>query len=284
MKRGFLEIDVFGASAYRGNPLAVVLDGTGLSTEEMQDFTRWENFSETTFLLPPTSPEADYRVRIFTLQRELPFAGHPTLGTCHAWLSQGGKPKKPGLIIQECGAGNIPIRQRDGLLAFAAPPITRGGPVDEDLLVRLARVLRIGRSEIIDSQWVDNGPGWVGLMLKDSDTVLAVEADFGLWDGEGHLDIGLIGACPAGSECAYEVRALFSGPTAGSMIEDPVTGSLNASLAQWMLSSGRFKAPYKASQGTRLGRQGRPSIDQDEDGVIWIGGTAFTCVAGEVDL
>jgi len=283
MKRGFLEIDVFGAKAYRGNPLAVVLDGTGLSSEEMQDFTRWANFSETTFLLPPTSPEADYKVRIFTLQRELPFAGHPTLGTCHAWLTTGGKPKKPGVIIQECGAGNLAIRQKDGLLAFAAPPITRGGPVDEDLLKRLCRVLRIDRAEIIDSQWVDNGPGWVGVMLKDSDAVLAVNADFSQWDGPGHLDVGLIGACPAGSDCAYEVRALFSGAS-GEMLEDPVTGSLNASLAQWMLSSGRIKAPYRTSQGTRLGRQGRPHIDQDSDGAIWIGGTTFTCVQGEVEL
>lgn len=283
MKRGFLEIDVFGAKAYRGNPLAVVLDGTGLSTEEMQDFTRWANFSETTFLLPPTTPDADYKVRIFTLQRELPFAGHPTLGTCHAWLSMGGEPKKSGVIVQECGAGNLPIRQKDGLLAFAAPPITRGGPVDEAMLQRLVRVLRIERSEIVDSQWVDNGPGWVGIMLKDSEAVLAVNADFSQWDGPDHLDIGLIGACPAGGDCAFEVRALFSGAS-GEMLEDPVTGSLNASLAQWMLSSGRIKAPYRTSQGTKLGRQGRPHIDQDADGTIWIGGTTFTCVQGEVEL
>src|SRR5579859_1234869 len=269
MKRGFLEIDVFGASAYRGNPLAVVLDGTGLSTEEMQDFTRWENFSETSFILPPTSPEADYKVRIFTPGRELPFAGHPTLGTCHAWLSKGGKPKIPGVIIQECGAGNVAIRQKDGLLAFAAPPIVRGGPVDEDMLARLSRVLRVERSDFIDSQWVDNGPGWVAVMLKDSAAVLAVEPDFSQWDGPGPLDVGLIGPSPAGSDVAFEVRALFGGAN-GSTIEDPVTGSLNASLAQWLLSTGRAKAPYKTSQGTRLGRQGRPHIDQDSDGTIWI--------------
>lgn len=284
MRRGYLEIDVFGATPYRGNPLAVVLDGEGLSTEEMQDFARWTNFSETTFLLPPTSPEADYRVRIFTLAHELPFAGHPTLGTCHAWLTAGGgKPKVPGRIVQECGAGNVAIRQRDGHLAFAAPPLQRSGPVDEDLLAKLAKVLGIPRAGIVDSQWVDNGPGWVGVMLRDAAAVLGVEPDFTRWDGPERLDLGVIGAYPEGGECAFEVRALFSGQ-GGVMIEDPVTGSLNASFAQWMLSTGRAQAPYRTSQGTCLGRRGRPAIDQDADGTIWIGGTTFTCVQGEVEL
>ena len=284
MRRGYLEIDVFGASPYRGNPLAVVLDGEGLSTEEMQDFARWTNFSETTFLLPPTSPEADYRVRIFTLAHELPFAGHPTLGTCHAWLTAGGgTPKTPGRIVQECGAGNVALRQQDGKLAFAAPPLRRGGLVDEVLLARLAAVLGIPRAGIVDSQWVDNGPGWVGVMLRDAAAVLDVEPDFTRWDGPERLDLGVIGAYPEGSECAFEVRALFSGQ-GGVMIEDPVTGSLNASFAQWMLSTGRAKAPYRTSQGTRLGRQGRPEIDRDADGTIWIGGATFTCVRGEVEL
>jgi PhzF family phenazine biosynthesis protein len=283
MKRGFLEIDVFGAQPYRGNPLAVVLDGAGLSTEQMQDFARWTNFSETTFLLPPTSPEADYQVRIFTIAHELPFAGHPTLGTCHAWLSAGGKPKTPGRIVQECGVGNVALRQRDGRLAFAAPPLKRTGPVVEDLLVKLAKVLGIPRSEIINHQWVDNGPGWVAVMLKDAAAVLALEPDFGRWESPGRLDLGVIGAYPAGSECAFEVRALFSGQ-GSAMIEDPVTGSLNASLAQWLLSSGQAKAPFRTSQGTRLGRRGRPEIDQDADGTIWIGGTTFICVQGDVEL
>ena len=283
MKRGFLEIDVFGAAPYRGNPLAVVLDGSGLSTEEMQDFATWANFSETTFLLPPTSPDADYRVRIFTVAHELPFAGHPTLGSCHAWLVNGGKPSNPGRIIQECGVGAVALRHHGGKLAFAAPPLRRTGPVDKDFLAKIARVLGVDLSEIVDSQWVDNGPGWIGVMLKDAAAVLAVEADFGRWESKEHLDIGLVGAYPDGSECVYEVRALFSGK-GGSMIEDPVTGSLNASLAQWLLSTGRVKAPYRASQGTRLGRQGRPEIDQDADGTIWIGGATFTCVQGEVEL
>lgn len=283
MKRGFLEIDVFGAEPYLGNPLAVVLNGDGLSTEQMQHFARWTNFSETTFLLPPTSPQADYRVRIFTIAHELPFAGHPTLGTCHAWLSTGGKPKTPGRIVQECGVGNVALRQHDGRLAFAAPPLKRSGPVVEDLLVKLAKVLGIPRSEIIDSQWVDNGPGWVAVKLKDAAAVLALEPDFGRWESKEHLDLGVVGAYPEGSECAFEVRAVFSGQGT-AMIEDPVTGSLNASLAQWLLSSGQAKAPFRTSQGTRLGRRGRPAIDQDEDGTIWIGGTTFTCVQGEVEL
>ena len=283
MKRGFLEIDVFGAAPYLGNPLAVVLDGTGLSTEQMQHFARWTNFSETTFLLPPTSTSADYRVRIFTIAHELPFAGHPTLGTCHAWLSAGGKPRTAGRIVQECGAGNVAIRDHNGRLAFAAPPLKRAGPVAEDLLVKLAKVLGIPRSEIIDSQWVDNGPGWVGVMLKDAAAVLALEPDFGRWESKDHLDLGVIGAYPEGSECAFEIRALFSGQGT-AMIEDPVTGSLNASFAQWLLSTGRAKAPFRTSQGTCLGRRGRPEINQDEDGTVWIGGTTFTCVQGEVEL
>ena len=284
MKRGFLEIDVFGAEPYRGNPLAVVLDGEGLSTEAMQDFARWTNFSETTFLVPPTHPEADYRVRIFTIASELPFAGHPTLGTCHAWLTAlGGKPKTPGRIVQECGAGNIAIRQDGDLLAFAAPPLVRGGAVEEDLLVKLAKVLGIPRGGIVDGQWADNGPGWVGVMLRDAAAVLALEPDFSRWESKEPLFLGVIGAYPEGGECAFEIRALFSGQ-GGAMIEDPVTGSLNASFAQWMLSSGRIEAPYLASQGTCLGRKGRPRIEKDADGTIWIGGTSFTCVRGEVEL
>jgi len=283
MRRGFVEIDVFGAAPYRGNPLAVVLDGEGLSTPAMQDFAQWTNFSETTFLLPPTSPQADYRARIFTQAHELPFAGHPTLGSCHAWLTAGGKPRNSGRIVQECGAGNVAIRHRDGRLAFAAPPLRRGGPVAEDLLVKLAKVLGIARSEIIDSQWVDNGPGWVGVMLRDAAAVLALQPDFGRWENREHLDLGVIGAYPEGSECAFEVRALFSGKGT-SMIEDPVTGSLNASFAQWLLSTGRAKAPFRTSQGTCLGRRGRPEIDLDEDGTLWVGGSTFTCVQGEVEL
>jgi len=283
MRRRFQQVDVFSSEPFSGNPLAVVLDADGLSTEVMQRFARWTNLSETTFLLPPTSPEADYRVRIFTLSRELPFAGHPTLGTCHAWLAAGGTPRHPDRIVQECGAGLVTVRRGEHGLAFAAPPLLRTGPVEEGFLGQVAAVLGIARREIVDAQWVDNGPGWVGILLKDADAVLSLEPDFGRYDGEGSLDIGVVGPWPAGAECAFEVRAFFSGAR-GEMVEDPVTGSLNASLAQWLLTSGRARAPYVASQGTRLGRRGRPRIEQDADGTVWIGGDTVTHVSGEVDL
>jgi PhzF family phenazine biosynthesis protein len=283
MRRRFQQVDVFSPVPFGGNPLAVVLDGEGLTTEQMQEFSRWTNLSETTFLLPPTSPEADYRVRIFTLARELPFAGHPTLGSCHAWLSAGGVPRDGGRIVQECGAGLVPIRRDAHGLAFAAPALIRTGPVDEPLVMELADVLGIDRGEIVDAQWADNGPGWVAVLLKDANAVLAVEPDFGRWTGEGSLDIGIVGPYPPGSECAWEVHAVFS-DDAGAMREDPVTGSLNASLAQWLLASGRATAPYVASQGTRLGRRGRPRIEQDAEGIVWVGGPAITCIQGEVEL
>lgn len=283
MRRRFQQVDVFSPVPFAGNPLAVVLDGEGLTTEEMQRFSSWTNLSETTFLLPPTTPDADYRVRIFALARELPFAGHPTLGTCHAWLAAGGVPRDEGRIVQECGAGLVPIRRTEHGLAFAAPPLIRTGPVDEPMVMELASILGIGRDEIVGAQWADNGPGWVAVLLEDAEKVLAVEPDFSRWTGEGPLDIGLVGPYPAGSECAWEVRALFS-DDAGVLREDPVTGSLNASLGQWLLASGRATAPYVASQGTRLGRRGRPRIEQDADGTVWVGGAAITCIQGEVEL
>ena len=282
MLRRFQQIDVFGAEPFTGNPLAVVLGAEGLSTEEMQHFARWTNLSETVFLLPATSAAADYGVRIFTLARELPFAGHPTLGSCHAWLTAGGEPRRPGLIVQECPAGLVPIRQDDGL-AFAAPPLLRSGPVDEGLVGQLASVLGVDRGQIVDARWADNGPGWVAILLEDAATVLQIEPDFGRYSGEGSLDIGLVGPYPDGSECAFEVRAVFSDER-GGMREDPVTGSLNASLAQWLLAPGRARAPYVASQGTRLGRKGRPRIDQDADGTVWVGGATVTCIDGEIEI
>jgi PhzF family phenazine biosynthesis protein len=283
MRRRFQQVDVFSPDPFLGNPLAVVVDGEGLSTDEMQGFSRWTNLSETTFIVPPTSPDADYRVRIFTLARELPFAGHPTLGSCHAWLAAGGVPRSGDTIVQECGAGLVPIRRGEHGLAFAAPPLLRTGPVDDALVEQLADVLGIGRGDIVDAQWADNGPAWVAVLLKDADAVLAVEPDFTRWTGEGSLDIGLVGPYPPGSECAWEVRAVFSDEQ-GAMREDPVTGSLNASLAQWLLASGRATAPYVASQGTRLGRRGRPRISQDADGTVWVGGPTLTCITGEVEI
>lgn len=283
MRRRFQQVDVFSPEPFLGNPLAVVLDAEGLSIAEMRRFSRWTNLSETTFILPPTSPDADYRVRIFSLAQELPFAGHPTLGSCHAWLAAGGVPRDGGRIVQECGAGLVPIRRGEHGLAFAAPPLIRTGPVDEAFVDQLAAVLGIGRDEMVDTRWVDNGPGWVGVLLKDADAVLALEPDFNRYHGAEVLNVGIVGAYPAGAECAWEVRAVFADEQ-GGMREDPVTGSLNASLAQWLLSTGRAAAPYVASQGTRLGRRGRPRIEQDADGTVWVGGPAITCIQGEVEL
>lgn len=209
MLRRFQQIDVFGAEPFTGNPLAVVLDAGGLSTGEMQHLARWTNLSETAFLLPATTAEADYRVRIFTLARELPFAGHPTLGSCHAWLVAGGEPRRPDLIVQECAAGLVPIRRDDNGIAFAAPPLLRSGPVEEGLMEELALVLGLDRGQIVDARWADNGPGWVAVLLEDAATVLDVEPDFGRYSGDESLDIGLVGPYPEGSECAFEVRAVF---------------------------------------------------------------------------
>jgi PhzF family phenazine biosynthesis protein len=276
MMRQFRQVDVFAAVPYLGNPLAVVVDADGLGDEQMRQFANWTNLSETTFLLPPRDAAADYRVRIFTPTGELPFAGHPTLGTCHAWLETGGQPRTAGQIVQECGAGLVRIRQDAAGLAFAAPPLVRSGPVDEDLAGHLAEVLGIRRDEIVDLQWADNGPGWVAVLLASAEAVLAVRP------GVADLDIGVVGPYPAGSPAAFEVRAFT--PKLGLTGEDPVTGSLNASLAQWLLATGRATAPYVASQGTVLGRSGRVRISQDGDGTVWVGGTTVTCVTGEVAL
>jgi PhzF family phenazine biosynthesis protein len=273
----FQMVDVFGQDPFTGNPLAVIADAADLDTATMQRITRWLNLSETAFLLPPTSPQADYRVRIFTLERELPFAGHPTLGSCHAWLAEGGVPKQAGTIVQECGAGLIPIRQEGELLAFAAPPLMRSGPVEEEKLDEVAGVLGISRSAIMEAQWIDNGPGWIGVLLESADAVLALRP------ARSHprrIDIGVVGPHAPGGEIAFELRAFFS-DSHGGLVEDPVTGSLNASVAQWMLGSGRGIAPYVAAQGTVLGRTGRVRVDQDSAGAIWIGGRTLSLFRGE---
>jgi PhzF family phenazine biosynthesis protein len=278
--RRFQQVDVFSPDPLSGNPLAVVLDSENLSTEQMQRFTRWMNLSETAFLLPPTIAEADYRVRIFTLPHELPFAGHPTLGSCHAWLTAGGRPHRDDVIVQECGIGLVRIRRTDGQLAFAAPALLRSGPVDDALLGQIADVLRIDRSQIIDAEWADNGPGWVVVMLDSAEAVLALEP---AGTSSQRLDIGVVGAYPPGSECAFELRAIFSDGL-GGLQEDPVTGSLQAAVGQWLLSTGRASAPYTACQGARVGRTGRPQIDQGADGTVWVGGPTRTHVAGTVDI
>jgi PhzF family phenazine biosynthesis protein len=277
MQRVYSEVDVFTAVPYRGNPLAVVLDADGLTTEAMQQFANWTNFSETSFVLRPEGATADYRVRIFTPTTELPFAGHPTIGTCHAWLAHGGVPKEPDLVVQECGVGPIAIRRTGGnRLAFAAPPILRGGRPDDATMDNLVDALGITSGVIVDSAWIDNGPGWLGVLLDSAEAVLALEIP------DTDLKIGVIGAYPRGSSAAYEVRAFF--PSGGRTIEDPVTGSLNASAAQWLIGSGRVTPPFVASQGAALGRSGVVHISTDEGGQVWVGGDVVTCVDGVVEL
>ncbi|MEV4107938.1 PhzF family phenazine biosynthesis protein [Nonomuraea sp. NPDC049695] len=276
MLRPFTEVDVFTATPYQGNALAVVLDGEGLTAEEMQRFASWTNLAETTFLLPPSTPEADYRVRIFTASVELPFAGHPTLGTCHAWLEAGGVPHEEGEIVQECGAGLVRVRRTQGGLAFQAPPLVRSGPVEEPLVEKIAESLRIKRDDIVDVEWADNGPGWIAVLLADAESVLALRP------GLVPNFLGVAGPYPEGSPYDFEVRAFTHAH--GSTIEDPVTGSLNASLAQWLLRTGRAKAPYVASQGTVLDRAGRVHISTDEEGNVWVSGSVVTCVTGQVEL
>jgi len=276
MQRRFRQVDVFTAEPYLGNPVAVVLDSEGLTTQQMQQFANWTNLSETTFVSPPDAEGADYLVRIFTPSRELPFAGHPTLGTCQAWLAGGGRPASAESIVQQCGAGLVTIRRAaDGGLAFAAPPLLRSGPVDEELTKRIADMLGTGRDAIVAAEWADNGPGWVAVLLESADAVLALRP------GPADLDVGVIGPYPPGSPEAFEVRAFT--PMLGGVGEDPVTGSLNASLAQWLLRTGRAAAPYTVSQGTALGRRGRVRISADGDG-IWVGGSTVTCIEGTVEL
>ena len=288
--RPFKQVDVFTAQAYRGNPLAVVLDGTGLGTEAMQDFTHWTNLSEATFVLPPTAEGraagADYRVRIFCPGRELPFAGHPTLGSCHAWLEAGGTPQRAGTVVQECGVGLVTLRQDGDRLAFAAPPLLKSGPLDEAEVSLIARGLGVARSDILHHAWCDNGPNWRGVMLRSAEQVLALRPDGAILAG---LDVGVGG--PRGKVgvigstdlegIAFEVRAIFPGNN--GLVEDPVTGSLNAALAQWLIGAGLAPAQYVASQGTCLGRAGRVHVEQVGD-TIWVGGNSVTCISGEVLL
>lgn len=278
MSRTFQMIDVFGSGAFSGNPLAVVHDAEGLTTDEMLAITRWMNLSETAFLVPPSSEAADYRVRIFTLRGELPFAGHPTLGSCHAWLSGPGTPKRDW-VIQECGIGLIQLR-RDEYLSFAAPPLIRRGPVDDAYTDQVAAVLGINADAIVAIEWVDNGPGWVGVLLENDEAVLSLTPDIDRRSGDEELDIGVVGPHPEGSEVDFEVRA-FLADEQGKLVEDPATGSLNASLAQWLIGSGRAPDRYLAAQGTALGRAGRIRITRDES-QIWVGGSTRTLVTGEI--
>jgi PhzF family phenazine biosynthesis protein len=273
--RQFSQVDVFSTTPLLGNPVAVVHGAQGLTDEQMQQFASWTNLSETTFLLEPSDERADYRVRIFTPGAELPFAGHPTLGTCHAWLEAGGTPAQPGVIVQECAAGLVPVRRTPDGLAFAAPPLLRGGPVAQTLLLQIATVLGLEREQIVDAQWADNGPGWVAVLLASAEEVMAVKP------ADTTLDIGVVGPYPPGSPEAIEVRA-FSPKVGPSAAEDPVTGSLNASVAQWLLATGRVAAPYVASQGTMLGRRGRVYLSTDDTGAVWVGGGTVTLISGSL--
>ena len=273
----FHQVDVFTDTPMCGNPLAVVVGADELSDDQMARFAKWTNLSETTFLLRPTHPDADYRVRIFTPDTELPFAGHPTLGSCHVWLAQGGQPKAQH-VVQECGIGLVRVRRDGGRLAFSAPKPLRSGAVEAELLAHIARVLRIEPSAIVDSQWVDNGPGWVAIMLGSREEVLKLEPDYAQFNG---LQLGVIAPWQeAHADAQFEVRAFMS--TVGSP-EDPVTGSLNASLAQWLIGSGRASRSYVASQGTVLGRRGRVHIEQVGE-TVWVGGHVATCIEGQLHL
>ena len=275
MRRRFAQVDVFTDEAYLGNPVAVVLDSDGVTTDQMKSVARWMNLSETTFVLPPTVCDADYRVRIFTPSVELPFAGHPTLGTCHAWMSN--SPVKDGdRVVQQCDAGLISIRRLSHGLAFSPPPLVRYGPVDDEVVTRVASMLNIDRGDILDSHWVDNGPGWLGLLLENAEDVLDLRPR------AVDLCVGVIGPYPAGKDNAFEVRAFL--PSRGSTVEDPVTGSLNASLAQWIISTGRADPPYAVSQGSAVGAGGRVHIDSDPDGTLWVGGGTTTAIAGEIEI
>ena len=303
--RAFMQVDVFTATPYFGNPLAVVLDGSGLSDDEMQRFASWTHLSETTFLLPPTQAGADYRVRIFTPGAELPFAGHPTLGTCHAWLEAGGTPRQADTIVQECAVGQVAIRRHGARLAFAAPPLQRGTP-EPALLGRVAAALGIAPGQIRAAQLLNNGPIFLGLLLDQPDTVLGLEPDhLALKAMNQKVGVAAVIAAPhapvllarsnrearAFADHASDPRALaapdlevrgFVAPA--GINEDPVTGSLNASLAQWLMAEGLMPEHYVASQGTCLGRAGRVHLARDASGQVWVGGQVITCVGGHVQL
>ena len=275
--RRFHQLDVFTATPLLGNPLAVVHDAQDIDEATMAAFARWTNLSETTFLLPPTDPRADYRVRIFTPGGELPFAGHPTLGSCAAWLDAGGAPRDANEVIQECGVGLVRVRRDGARLAFAAPPLRRTGPLDASLVERISRGLGIDAAQVRHHQWVDNGPGWCAVMLPSAEVVRQLRPDIAQLEG---LMLGVAGACAPGDDAAFEVRVFVPGH---GVAEDPVTGSLNAGLAQWLIGAGLAPAQYVAAQGAALGRAGR--IHVAHDGVdVWIGGDVVVCIRGDVTL
>ena len=273
----FSQVDVFSSEPFLGNPVAVVHDAQEVTEDDMARFASWTNLSETTYLLPATNPAADYRLRIFTPDRELPFAGHPTLGSAHAWLEAGGVPRNDDELVQECGAGLVRIRRSDRL-SFQAPPLLRSGPVDTGDRSRIATALRLPEREIVDLAWVDNGPGWVACLLESAEAVLDCRPDYTAFDD---LEVGIVGpyADPTQVGADVEVRAFVPSMGIG---EDPVTGSLNAGIAQW-LAGDRLPTSYVASQGTVIGRRGRVHVERSGD-TVWVGGDALTTITGQVRL
>jgi PhzF family phenazine biosynthesis protein len=276
VSRRFHQLDVFSSSPLRGNPLAVVHAGDGLDDDQMAAVARWTNLSETTFLLPPTDPVADYRVRIFTPMGELPFAGHPTLGSAWAWQAAGGRPRAAGHIVQQCGVGLVTVRHDGDRLAFAAPPLRRTGPLDGATLARIQAGLGLAPTEVVAHQWVDNGPGWCAVLLASGAQVRALQPD---WPALGDLRLGVVGPQAAGEETAFEVRALIG----DGRWEDPVTGSLNAGLAQWLIGAGHAPLAYIAAQGHALQRAGRVHI-RHEGGQVWVGGAVTPVIEGMISL
>jgi PhzF family phenazine biosynthesis protein len=277
MRHRFHQVDVFGAAPLRGNPLAVVHAADGLADAAMAALARWTNLSETSFLLPPDDPAADYRVRFFTPFGELPFAGHPTLGSAWAWLAAGGRSRTPGRIVQQCGIGRVELRQADGRLAFAAPPLRRTGPLAPALRQQIVSALGIDDGEVQQHQWVDNGPGWCAVLLPSAERVRALRPD---WAALGELRLGVVGPHPAGADAQFEVRAFLGGELG---FEDPVTGSLNAGLAQWLIGAGLAPPAYVATQGAARQREGRLHLWR-EDARVWVGGDVTPVIEGEITL
>ena len=281
--RPYKQVDVFTATPYLGNPLAVVLDGAALSSAEMQSFARWTNLSETTFVVPATDPQADYQIRIFTPGGEMPFAGHPTLGSCHAWLEAGGKPKAKAFVVQQCGVGLVKIRREQNRLAFGAPAMRRSAP-STTLLARVARAVGLKAEQIIAAQLLDNGTTWLGLLLADASTVLQLTPNFPELKELGQK-VGVVAVQaahpPKADVASVEVRGFA--PHMG-INEDPVTGSLNASLAQWLIADGHAPERYVAAQGACLDRAGRVFIERDPSGQVWVGGQSVTCISGSAAI
>jgi PhzF family phenazine biosynthesis protein len=276
--RAFAQVDVFSATPYLGNPVAVILDGADLTGEEMHRVARWTNLSETTFILPAETAEADYRLRIFTLGGELPFAGHPTLGSARAWLDNGGIPRHSGQIVQECAAGLVSVRHDRDTLSFAAPPRIRDGALDEQYLSQIVAAFGIKRDRVLAHQWVDNGPGWAVVQLPTAREVLALEPDLSLIPT---AMVGAIGAHPDGSEHAFEMRTFAPG---AGVPEDPACGSMSASVGQWLTAAGAAPSAYRVSQGSRLGRAATIEITTDTDGTVWAGGAATSCIRGTITI